>query len=386
MDAADWPTYTLDELGYVGRGKSRHRPRNDPKLYGGPYPFIQTADVMAADPYIITFNKSYSELGFKQSKMWPEGTLCMTIAGANTAETAILKIEACFPDSVVGFIADPEKVDTLFVKHALDMIKNSFLSVSRGATQDNLSLDKLLSFAFPVPPLEIQQNIVKSLKSYDDLVGLNVRKIDTLEAIHKLLFDQLVTDPGSAEQVRLKDFVDFTRGTEPGSKNYKTTQDSDSIPFLRVGDLSKRNSGLYVDIALVKNKILRSTDIVITLDGTVGIVTMGLEGAYSTGIRKIIVKNGLLPLSFVYQLLKSDSIQDTIRAHARGTTIIHASSAIDYMTFLLPSQAKLDAYAKVADPIFNELVLLKQQGQRTREIQTSLVPKLIAGELEAVYA
>ena len=102
---------------------------------------------MAADPYITTYSQTYSEFGLQQSKMWKPGTLCMTIAGANTAKTAILKIEACFPDSVVGFIPDTSKSDLHFVKYSLDLMRDRFLSVSRGATQDNLSLNKLLSFS-----------------------------------------------------------------------------------------------------------------------------------------------------------------------------------------------------------------------------------------------
>ena len=44
-----WPLRRLDELGYVSRGRSRHRPRDAAHLYGGPYPFIQTADVKHAN-------------------------------------------------------------------------------------------------------------------------------------------------------------------------------------------------------------------------------------------------------------------------------------------------------------------------------------------------
>ena len=63
---------------------------------------LQTADIMAADPYITSYKKTYSDFGLAQSKLWMPDTLCITIAGANTAKTAILKIPACFPDSVVG--------------------------------------------------------------------------------------------------------------------------------------------------------------------------------------------------------------------------------------------------------------------------------------------
>ena len=101
---------TLPELGEFGRGVSKHRPRNDPMLLGGIYPLIQTGDVANSELYITSYNSTYSEFGLKQSKMWDKGTLCITIA-ANIAKTAILGIDACFPDSIVGFNANemPEK-------------------------------------------------------------------------------------------------------------------------------------------------------------------------------------------------------------------------------------------------------------------------------------
>jgi len=61
---------SLDYFGKVGRGKSRHRPRNDPALYGGPYPFIQTADITNSDLYVSSYSQTYSEAGLAQSKLW----------------------------------------------------------------------------------------------------------------------------------------------------------------------------------------------------------------------------------------------------------------------------------------------------------------------------
>ena len=108
-----WTISSLSKLGTINRGKSKHRPRNDPSLFGGNYPFIQTADVKHAEFYINVYSETYNEVGLAQSKLWPKNTLCMTIA-ANIAETALLSFPACFPDSVVGFIEDPEKSDVRF--------------------------------------------------------------------------------------------------------------------------------------------------------------------------------------------------------------------------------------------------------------------------------
>ena len=50
-----WEYKTLDELGSVSRGRSKHRPRNDETLFGGKYPFVQTSDVKKANLYLPLF-------------------------------------------------------------------------------------------------------------------------------------------------------------------------------------------------------------------------------------------------------------------------------------------------------------------------------------------
>jgi type I restriction enzyme S subunit len=183
----EWARHKLDELGTVARGRSRHRPRNDPSLYGGPYPFFQTGDVKAAEFRLTDFTQTYSEAGLAQSKIWEPGTLCITIA-ANIADTAVLGIRGCFPDSIVGFVADPCRCDVRFIKYYIDTIKLSMQNASKGTTQDNLSVDKLLTFEFRVPPLPTQRKIADILSAYDDLIENNTRRIALLEELAQSLY------------------------------------------------------------------------------------------------------------------------------------------------------------------------------------------------------
>ncbi len=183
-----WAAKRLDQLGTVSRGRSRHRPRDAAHLYGGPHPFIQTGDVKHAGLYINSFSQTYTEAGLAQSKLWPVGTLCITIA-ANIADTAILGIDACFPDSVIGFIADPAQADTRFIKYLFDAtIKNRAQQFSQGATQDNLSQEKLLSLEFAIPSVAEQKRIAEILCSYDDLIDNNRRRMSLLEDSARQLY------------------------------------------------------------------------------------------------------------------------------------------------------------------------------------------------------
>ena len=204
-----WTLRKLDELGYVSRGRSRHRPRDAPHLYNGPYPFIQTADVKHARLYVNRYSQTYSEEGLAQSRLWKAGTLCITIA-ANIADTAILGIDACFPDSVIGFIADDRKADTRFVKYLFDaVIQERLKQFTQGVAQDNLSIAKLLSLRFSAPEVEHQRRIADVLSCYDDLIENNRRRIRLLEQAARLVYEEWFVRlrfPGH-QRVRIVDSV-----------------------------------------------------------------------------------------------------------------------------------------------------------------------------------
>lgn len=186
-----WSAKSLDELGTVSRGRSRHRPRDAAHLYGGPYPFVQTGDVKRAGLYLTEYSQTYSDEGLAQSKLWPSGTLCITIA-ANIADTSILAIDACFPDSVIGFIPDPKKSDARFIKYLFDaVLKLQYRQVSQGAAQDNLSQGKLLALKFSVPDdVNEQIRIADFIATYDDLIENNRRRIQLLEESARLLYQE----------------------------------------------------------------------------------------------------------------------------------------------------------------------------------------------------
>ena len=164
---------TLPELGEFGRGVSKHRPRNAPELLGGEYPLIQTGEIAAADLYIKSYENTYSEIGFRQSKMWKKGTLCITIA-ANIAKTAILTFDACFPDSVVGFNAN-EKTDNVFIHYWFSFFQEILEEQAPESAQKNINL-KILGDLKVIVPEKTEQDVFVAFvaqtdksKHFDDL-------------------------------------------------------------------------------------------------------------------------------------------------------------------------------------------------------------------------
>jgi type I restriction enzyme S subunit len=160
-----WEMVDLKEVCEIKRGKSKHRPRNAPELYGGNYPFIQTGDIRNANGgYIKKYSQTYSEMGLAQSKLWPKGTLCITIA-ANIGETAILDFDACFPDSVVGLLSKKEILFNKYLNYFFVSFKQKLEELAPATAQKNINVDILEKVIIPLASFTEQHLIVQEIES-----------------------------------------------------------------------------------------------------------------------------------------------------------------------------------------------------------------------------
>ncbi len=190
----DWDKKKLSEVCIdFGRGRSRHRPRNDKKLYGGQYPFIQTGDIRNSDHFITEYTQTYNEVGLAQSKLWPKGTLCITIA-ANIAETGVLTFDACFPDSVIGCVFDETKTNIDYVEYLLQSFKAILQAEGKGSAQDNINLGTFEKQYFPFPDKSIQDEIVEKLdgmrKNIANLEQIYTQKLQDLDELKQSILQK----------------------------------------------------------------------------------------------------------------------------------------------------------------------------------------------------
>lgn len=182
------PTMKLSELGSLDRGRSQHRPRNDPKLLNGPYPLIQTGEVANAGLYITEYKNTYSELGLRQSRMWKAGTLCITIA-ANIAQTAILTFDACFPDSVVGFLPN-DALSAIYMHYWFGFFQKILEEQAPQVAQKNINLKILSELEVMVPTLEQQAQFAAFVEQTDKSKLAVQKALEELEILKKSLMQQ----------------------------------------------------------------------------------------------------------------------------------------------------------------------------------------------------
>lgn len=390
-----WVERSLDELGFVSRGKSRHRPRDAAHLYDGPYPFVQTGDVKHAGLYLSNYTQTYSEAGLSQSKLWPRGTLCITIA-ANIADTSILDIEACFPDSVIGFIPNPEKADARFIKYLFDAkLKLAYQQFTQGAAQDNLSQGKLLSIKFPVPEdVNEQIRIADVAARYDDLIANNLRRIQLLEETARLLYKEWFVQlrfpghehvkiingvPDGWVLVKLADFADLTMGQSPQSEFYNDV--GEGLPFHQgVTDYGFR----FVEHQTYCTKVTRiaeAGDILCSVRAPVGRLNITQD--------KIILGRGLAAIraksghqSFLFYTLRSFFFKEDIM----GSGAIYASVTkkdMENIDLLIPTLTLAQQFEEFASQIDSQISNLNRQNKQLAEARDILLPRLMNGELAA---
>ena len=370
-----WSAKRLDQLGTVSRGRSRHRPRDAAHLYGGPHPFIQTGDVKHAGLYINRFTQTYTEAGLAQSKLWPAGTLCITIA-ANIADTAILGIDACFPDSVIGFIADPKRADTRFVKYLFDAtIKIRAQQFSQGATQDNLSQEKLLSLEFEIPEVEEQKRIADILSSYDDLIDNNLRRMALLEDSARQLYREWFVRlrfPGN-EHTPIVDGV-------PQGWERKTLGESVTLNYGKALKAELRVDGdfpVYGSSGIVgthEKPLVQGPAIVLGRKGNVGSVYWSSKSFFP--IDTVYFVSAESSSLYLYYVLK--------HMHFISTDVAVPGLNRDFAysrTMLHPPETLLRSFHETVESIHAQLDKLDEINHKLRQARDLLLPRLMNGEL-----
>ena len=396
-----WEYKTLDQLGTVSRGKSKHRPRNDPKLFGGKYPFIQTADVKNADYYITKYSDTYNESGLAQSKLWDKGTLCITIA-ANIADTGVLAFPACFPDSIMGFVPFEGVANTRFIKYCFDRLQRDCKQISQGTAQDNLSWEKLSTIKFCIPEYKEQCRIADILSAYDDLIENNQKQIKLLEEAAQRLYKEWFVDlrfPGH-ENTKIVDGV-------PEGWSKSTVSEVSAV--LRRGISPKYNEkarGIVINQKCIRQTIvsydeartqekkypaeleMMESDIVIcsTGAGTLGRVGQIFEAKGNATLDShvtLIRANERVGQQYLFWSLKMQ--QDYLMSAGKGSTnqLELSRETIGNCKILMPEQKIAEQAEKNFVAIHNKMKECSMQIARLRESRDLLLPNLMSGEVEA---
>ncbi|MDD7896227.1 restriction endonuclease subunit S [Metamycoplasma hyosynoviae] len=221
----------------------------------------------------------------------------------------------------------PKKVTTLYLYYLLQTNKHIFLTSSVGTIFDSINKDALESVYLDIHKEQDQHHIVNTIGSVDNLIE-NLTKQN--EILMTLGISKINQFNNSYEKKSLNKIVKFEKGFEVGSSKYIEIYKKGLINYLRVGDLLSLGN-TYID-EKDSDKIAKFEDILVAFDGSPGRNSIGLVGAYSSGIYNLKSTNN--DKGLVYFEMNSDINKKIIDNHSQGTTILHASKSINYLVYV----------------------------------------------------
>lgn len=400
-----WNTKKLSELGTFARGKSKHRPRDDERLYeGGGYPLIQTGEVKAANLYITSHEQEYGEFGLAQSKLWDAGTLCITIA-ANIAETAILGYPMCFPDSVVGFSAFPSESSEKFMHYVFTYIRNSIQNSVTGSIQDNINIDYLSQLDFKVPPKSYQDKVVGVLGTIDEKIDTNTRICTELEAMAKTLYDYWFTQfdfpnaegkpyrssggemvwndqlkrkiPKGWSAGQLSDIANITMGQSPSGDTYNENG-SGTIFYQGCTDFGTRFPVPRVYTS-APTRFAKAGDILMSVRAPVGTLNIAMEDCcIGRGLAALNSKFGS-QLHLLYTLSGFKQLFDVMDGN--GTTFGSITKdTLFEMKVVIPRRDQIKSFEEMVQPIEQKIRVAEQENRELTKLRDWLLPVLMNGQ------
>ena len=395
MSEVTWKITSLSELGTFSRGKSKHRPRNDIKLFeGGTYPLVQTGDVKAANLYITKNDSYYNDFGLKQSKLWPAGTLCITIA-ANIAETAILSYPMCFPDSIVGFNANPEKSSELFVYYFFEYIKKEIQKSASGSIQDNINIDYLSKMRIKVPEKDYQDKIVEVLSSIDKKILLNNQINQELEDMAKALYDYWFVQfdfpdqngkPYKSSGGKMVYNPELKREIPEGWGNSILGEFADLYQPKTISDKDMIEDGEY--LVYGANGIIgqyseynhEDSMVTISCRGNCGIINITRPYSWITGNSMVVKpKDDIYNIDYISNLLLSLSISSVITGSVQKQL---TRTSLVPLKVIIPNKEIIEKYRSITKASFEKRKSIQIEVEQLTQLRDWLLPMLMNGQVK----
>ena len=177
------------------------------------------------------YQNSLTPLGYHTDCNYSANTTFIIVAGAageiGFSDRAFWAADDCFA------IVCPEGVLNRYVYHLLLNNQNQLLSKVRKASIPRLSRSAIENLVIPVPPLEIQREIVRILDNFTNLTAELTAELTARKAQYSYYRDKLLTFESRIQLLPLKDIAKFSYGYTDKAQEHGDTR------FLRITDIAE---------------------------------------------------------------------------------------------------------------------------------------------------
>ena len=253
-------------------------------------------------------------------KLFSKGTILFPKSGASTFlnHRVIMGVDGYVASHLGTIDTNPEFASNKFVYFMLTKIDAKTLTADQ--TYPSLRLEDIAKIEIPLPPIEVQEQLVVELDGYTAIISGAKQIIDNWKP-------NIDVDP-DWNICELGEICEFINGDR--SDNYPTirTQDSSGIPFINAGNLSEGKISLAEADFITEDQFkkigggkIETGDVLFCLRGSLGKMALNIDitkGAIASSLIILRAKREKVEPLYLYTLLASNIGQNQIAGQRTG--------------------------------------------------------------------
>lgn len=374
------------------------------------YPSIRTPNIGRGRLILENVNR-VSEETYKEwtKRAIPQAEDLILAREAPVGNVAIISknLKVCLGQRTVLIRANREKINPYYLVYLLldDKIQGKIKSISNGATVHHLNIKDIRNLELPeLPLLSTQKKIAFILSNYDDVIENNTRRIEILEQMAKLVYEEWFVKfrfPGhekvkivsselgeipegwrveKLEKIADINELNLKKGEEPQEINYI------DISSVSTGKVDDTKFTAFSDAPSRARRIVKHGDIIWSTvrpnRKSFALILNPLPNLIvSTGFAVITARS--IPYTYLYHALTTDDFVGYLTNNATGAAY-PAVNTDDFKNanILVPPDELLDKFNGIVSDLFNLKHNLLDKNQNLSKTRDLLLPKLISGEID----
>lgn len=317
-----WP---LIKLGDVTDIKSGGTPStNNKEFWDGGEIFWATL-VDTKQKYLTNTQRKITQAGLKHSTLLPINTVIFS-SRATIGEVCINKVPTATNQGYKNFICDPTKISYEYLYYLLVSYRSIFENiVPSGAKYKEINTSTIRDFPIPLPPLDVQSQIVSECETIDaEVKNAHAEIQSTKQNINDLVRNTF----GNHPRRRLDQIGDLSRGASPRPINEYLTEDADGVPWIKIGDIApgekyvRRTAQRIIQAGAEKSRYVRKGDFIISNSMSVGRpYILDIDGCVHDGWLIVANIKNEVDKDYLYYALSNEKAQAQFQEHALGGVV-----------------------------------------------------------------
>jgi type I restriction enzyme M protein len=224
-------------------------------------------------------------------------------------------INGRFSASDHTYVLKNKNEETVSLEYIYGLILNNLEIIEKGFQGQglkNVSKKHLESIEIPLPPLEIQEQIVAELDGYTGIIA-------GAKQIAQNWKPKIDIDP-EWEKIKLDKIVSFSQGVQVDLEDQLKTPTKDYEKFLRIENYTQNSDDFrYIPKKMGREKFVTKDDVVVVRYGaSAGFIGRGLDGILANNLFLVTPEIKELDKSYLFHYLNSDLAQTYLKQAMAG--------------------------------------------------------------------